>query len=72
MREDTPPAGVKPDDQRSVKDVGAALAERAGATAGRRNGVDAMRHLRKAFADDTRTIAALAMLGLVMMALFQP
>ncbi len=31
-----------------------------------------MRHLRKAFEDDTRTIAALAMLGLVMMALFQP
>jgi hypothetical protein len=31
-----------------------------------------MKLLRKAFANDTRTIAALALLGLVMMALFRP
>lgn len=31
-----------------------------------------MRHLRKAFANDDRTVAALAVLGLVMMVLFLP
>ncbi len=31
-----------------------------------------MKYLRKAFSDDTRTIAALAVLGLIMMALFRP